>query len=1268
MTTIVFTSEDKRILLQYVKSAIDISKKLEFKDADIEVETRFNDVDLGTFERVKARFHKLKRGYDEEYTRVDYIRGEYRYSTTTDVSSGAVSEKSQRKIKGSPDGSWLLYNKLYPFRTGVAIETDLTIFSEPDLKNTQKRQLKRVSFNIPKSDPVISIDCTEVTFEGRINYEIEIDMNLKEKDYQNITDNLFNRLIEVTKQVLAIIEDTEVLYTIQQGNEIVALYNNYLDVAQSKRNVPSLNTFKDNQLHKLSFQALVQARNLKIRDLVWGGLLGGKCRYYASIKANGFRRALAFTDSGIWLLYPPRRLCLLAIPPIKELVGVILDTEDIPLDRRQVNTTSNDIKAKHFCTPFDIMVYRNSIEIQSKDLLFRMKRMQEVIDIFMNIYPNHPLLHIESKPGVLLGPTADDFFKQISLMDTLVENHQLPYEVDGQIITPVDAPYNPHTDKLPLYKRVLTSDPDVCKIKKWQDLTMDFITIKPTQNSPGQLLGIRGKELIPFNGTLINPFNVQSQVEWNNPLMIQATDKSVIEYKPLKSDNKIVLTPIIIRTEKPFPNSIEIIEDIWEDINRPIRTETLHGSGIDLMRYYHNNIKRDLWSSISQNSLFIDIGSGNGGDAAKWRHLYRGLAIEPDNDHFQELQRRIDLYSIGSQKGKNKGNMLIPLRDRVKAVHAAGQNAKVIIHAAEEWLWPHLANEPSRPLVFTSMLSLSFFEKKDMDDLSSMIKGVIYSYHQAGGTGNILFKFFTIEGDAVRTLIQDRCDSSLNCKIELANTITIIPQSVNSIYINIKDTIVNNQIEYLVNVSNLFELLNTTELNINRADAELFMNNDEKIFSSLFIYGTANINAEQKFIDIQMESREDDNENVDLSLSLSPQEPPIFKNNVESLTNTIEILPTKNTDESTNSNGESENTTLVVNTDETPIHIVVGYPNCKYIINPGTTYFSGITMDNLEIAISPNDDIMSYLTTLSTLQNQQVELYRCNCQEYGSSLLNSILKAILPEYREATNTNLRCALVTKFRSEILNKITKPLSEGDTLNENIYHNAVMAFTIARQAFYHGFIDLDIFEYLKTKWPYLDRYAPETLFNDINNSYQDNSRTNDDGTETSFIDDIFPFYDTYYNLENKPYTNIYYKQDFISILNGDLLFLGFRLSNSHLLKKKNIIDKDMKIDPYTVIVDMLKRFDELDEEWLFLISTIIKRDILIIKMKSDITKSSAYSIEKYLSTSENNKAIILALTKLDPSIKNNANIIGEYFFDLVVSKIEEINYTEIDSNII
>ena len=456
-----------------------------------------------------------------------------------------------------------------------------------------------------------------------------------------------------------------------------------------------------------------------------------------------------------------------------------------------------------------------------------------------------------------------------TLRDPRVRDSYLGYEADGHIITPVDAPYNPHSDALPLHKRSLTVVPDVCKVKRWADLTIDFTTVKPSTHVeqdkvvliPGQLLSNGKGSLDPFEGSMINTFDVNTQVDWASALLENVSDSTIIEYKPthrilldpktnLPTKSDIILTPIIVRNEKPFPNSLEFAKDIWDTINHPIRPETLHGEGIDLMRYYHNNNKRDMWNSIPENAMFIDIGSGNGGDAAKWRRLGRGLALEPDDTHLIELQRRIDLYSKPFDGPQKKGGKIpIPLNQRVKVVKAYGQDAETIITAAEDWLWPHMTSD-DQPLVITSMLTLSFFDNDGIIALARTIKGLVYSYHESGGTGTILFKFFTIAGDAVKELIADRLGDTLQygvSSIKLAKVIEIIPQTPESIYINITGTIVEHQLEYLVNISNLLSLLGSTEIVANRADAEVFLNADERTFSQLFIYGTANVIAEEKY-------------------------------------------------------------------------------------------------------------------------------------------------------------------------------------------------------------------------------------------------------------------------------------------------------------------------------------------------------------------------------------------------------------------------------------
>jgi hypothetical protein len=1297
----IYPSTDVQALIDAVNSAKNMAVTI--PNAMIEVEDRFDTVDVGTFERVKSRFHSLKKGYDIEYTQVDYIRGEYRRSVTT-LKNGTITETYSRKIKSLPDSKpWIIYNTTYPFRTGVSIEVPLTReeynASRMELNPGAEvvRTKKRVGFTIPKSRSII--DCTEVTTDdNQVTYEIERDYTFPVNEaFDEMTINSGSNTL---KQILAIIEDTEVLYSLQQGNDIIAIYNNYLDIDKARNDAMGNKKYKgSNRLMTLSFKALVQARNLKLRDLVWGGLLGGKCRYYSGIKANGFRRALAFTKIGIWLLYPPRRLCLLPLQPIPELDGIILDTEDIPIDRRKPRGRADSkFKTKHYCTPFDIMVYRNSIKIQDENLITRMDRMKEVINLFMSKYPNNLMLHIEPKPGKLLGPTANDLFRQMKEMDDLIEGDTLDYEADGTIITPVDAPYNPHSDRLPLHKRSLTLMPDVCKVKKWEDLTIDFTTIKPyTGLVSGQLVNIEGEllsagkgnrsdlsGLVPFEGTMINSFDINTQVDWTHPLMVKATDKTIIEYAPKYmtvdgvTTDTVILVPKVIRNEKPFPNLVEFAKDIWDDINHPIRPETLHGEGVALMRYYHNNNKRDIWNSIPDNAFFVDIGSGNGGDAAKWRRLFRGLAIEPDPDHIVELKRRLDVYSHST--GHNDHNKP-PLNQRVKVVKAYGQDAELIVKEAEEWLWPHMTDD-QQPLVITSMLTLSFFDDEGMKGLARTIKGLAYSYHQAGGLGPVLFKFFTITGDAVRELIHDKLGDNLQygtSKIVLANVIEIIPETPNSIYINIKDTIVTRQLEYLVDIGLLLGLLQSSQITANRADVELLLNEGEMTFSKLFIYGTANVIAEEKIEPIQMAQHELANSFE--AMGLNQQQDDVttqsgttttVASGTEQTTNTATAVPVTVVPLPE----PAVDLEQIFVEDVTPIHTIVGYPGSSVSVTMPPSVHDN-DKNRLEITISPNDGLVYDLSTEIDSLGNEIKFLRYNSPEYGSTLVNSVLMAVSETYRNAKSTNEKCVLAIEFRRDIMQMLQIQIfTDADhDIEQHRDYAAACAYIGLRKAFANGTIEVDVYDWLVTRWPQLANYDRSQLFIDptvTSDAIYTTMVTIPQG-DTSYVvstfpKDIFVFMDEYFGTVDK-YVKQYSKTRFFTFLSGDMVTLGLDLLLQY--SEKDIFPKDVK-DPYMAVMTILKRQDELDQKWIPAFAQVTQHAILVATLdphsETPVTNKVKYLPGDITHPDIELKMLGVVPTKLQDNvvIRNPNTVISSPLFDLILFTIGESTYyeTEID----
>lgn len=102
---------------------------------------------------------------------------------------------------------------------------------------------------------------------------------------------------------------------------------------------------------------------------------------------------------------------------------------------------------------------------------------------------------------------------------------------------------------------------------------------------------------------------------------------------------KLDLRLMRFRGDKKFPNhSATIINNIEAFDVRGI----WNGHGCLLMRRYHNAVKRDLLRSVcTNNSVVLDVGSGQGGDLSKWGKAKKVYCVEPNPNAVEELKRRL---------------------------------------------------------------------------------------------------------------------------------------------------------------------------------------------------------------------------------------------------------------------------------------------------------------------------------------------------------------------------------------------------------------------------------------------------------------------------------------------------------------------------------------------------------------------------------------------------------------------------------------------------
>jgi len=654
------------------------------------------------------------------------------------------------------------YNQDYGYK--LSISREIPIQPIPNFHPTLTRVSSRTSFLLFGGK--MRADFTEVTnpSNGTNKYEIELEL-LQSTDLDTITKAL--------KYTLIAKQDTIEVYSYDEKSRMISWINRVLGGSQ-----------RDDII---DHSPLVQARNLRIDDLTYGGLVGNsKTAYTITHKVDGVRKLLVFNRQGIWLVMAPSELMCITKKEQKDLYGTILDGELVPPESRNHGAPSSRL----WFIPYDALSMTSvngysidySTGIQQMPHVERLNYAQAIADKFKG-----DILYISTKSFKTIN-TVEDFFTQYRELshEQLTDGNVsvLPYKTDGMIVTPTNTPYNNHTDSIPLKDRVLTTYPDICKIKPIEQLTMDLAVVG------SQVMMANMGQLIPFTGTSRAPANMGQ--------LPDVPDGTVVEFGYRDG----VVVPVRIRYDKTKPNQLPFVLDTWKLIHSPLTYEMLSGNSFDLVRRYHNRIKRQLLATGS--GLLLDIGSGRGGDVSKWSNYQHVYAVEPY--HVEELTRRT----------ASMNNITI--------IQAKGQDTDTI------------AQIVPKVDVVSLMLSLPFFFSSDevLDGLVRTIKTLLKP------DGKILF--LTMDSNLVAKSFQ----GIKQLELGPASLIYQPPE----LYIKIPGTILDTAIyqteqypgyqrEYLVDMDKLASKLSPEfELaSIKIADEEGFLTHKEVLFTSMYSYG-----------------------------------------------------------------------------------------------------------------------------------------------------------------------------------------------------------------------------------------------------------------------------------------------------------------------------------------------------------------------------------------------------------------------------------------------
>lgn len=620
----------------------------------------------------------------------------------------------------------------------------------------------------------------------------------------SIDEEKFQRFQKIVIEVLKYGLDTRIIYKKSLFNKVVEDFKKELQISHQ---------------NMIPFNFLSYARNLKFEDCVYGGLIGGKYRYTITHKASGVRKILYFHESGIWYISPPRYLnCLISIAQLSptgqeailKMKGSILDGENI----ENIEGIENTLLV------FDVLKIVNN-DIRNLPHNIRMDYAKKLNNTFSTI------LKIENKEFIPIENNDTDLVENLSnIFDRLLaEVSSLKYPTDGFMFTPIECAYFHPKTELPEKERVLSKNPDICKLKPWNEMTLDFLyggdktlfIAKEISTNPN----VRAKHTLnqPYKGTFYYPFDSNMNVLWDKGYFDNIEPGSIVELGPVSNEGGVIKMDLRrIRYDKITPNRSMVANSAWNNINDPLTIDALCFRDFRLVFKYHNTEKKILLDKILPDCDIIDIGSGDGNNLGKMKNAHHILCIEPNKTHLDELIRKSQIEIAG-----------VKMEEKITTLLCGGEDTDTIMEKIKttfDW------ENSKRDLYITMFLSLSFFFDEKFEGLIRTINSIV-KYYQSMVGKTVHFIATTIEEKRTLSVIKKYGDNfnlgPVNIKFTPPNTL----------YINIPNTIVVNQTEYLVDLDRLQSSTGMKKVTIKTQNDENFLSKEAKDYSSMFVSFTS---------------------------------------------------------------------------------------------------------------------------------------------------------------------------------------------------------------------------------------------------------------------------------------------------------------------------------------------------------------------------------------------------------------------------------------------
>lgn len=531
----------------------------------LEIEARFgkienqkfvNSVSLNKF--VRVRQFMLANGEPIVEVSKDEFYGNVRYTTIT-TATNKVSYALIKEKKGSFDFPE------YGVRIGVALETQVT--KKPVGLSTLVRDKERTSFL--SSSGLTRIDFTQVASykanqkEPDMKYEIEVEI------IGVLSDESIAEFNEMINNILLFIQDTQYLYTTHEYSLVTGAVN----TLSSPDKAPKLD--------EMNHTVLVHSRNLKIEDIVPGGLLSYDSENYTvTVKAEGIRKWLYISDSAAYLVMPPYDVNKIVL---KKDMAQLSDYANSLFEGELIRDKNSETYVGAIFLVYDCLAFKSSNIMR----LPHKERLQN-IDPIVNAFAAITDYNVQKK---IFYPFSkiEEFYK----LCKFILSERYPYTTDGLIFTPYTTGYDSSVQLKPLSERRLTAYPDTCKWKPWNKLTIDFVVVSVQGSHRLFSNKSHSADLVEFIGSVDFPFN--SATDLITKGLETVPQRGIAEFQPVIGHKLELLQ---IRTDKFKPNNIDIAVDVWNDINRPLTQEMMLGATFGLIRNFYSSMLDKIFEQL----------------------------------------------------------------------------------------------------------------------------------------------------------------------------------------------------------------------------------------------------------------------------------------------------------------------------------------------------------------------------------------------------------------------------------------------------------------------------------------------------------------------------------------------------------------------------------------------------------------------------------------------------------------------------------------------